>query len=123
MALAEQYAALSEPDYWQRVGAWEDEWLDWLGQTRRAGGQVQKVKRHLFDRASEFQRFLFEPGVPATNNHAERMVRPAVISRKTGGCNKTLLGACVHAVLASLMASVHQQGKRFIDLALLLWRM
>jgi len=84
MALAEQYGALTEQDYWQRVRVWEDEWLDWLAQTRRAGPEVQKVKRHLFDHAEEFQRFLFEPGVPPTNNHAERMVRPAVIYSARG---------------------------------------
>jgi transposase len=123
LKLAEEHDQLSEDDYWRRVGAWEDEWLDWLGQVRRAGEEVQKVKRHLFGHYQEFQRFLYEPGVPATNNHAERMIRPAVIVRKVGGCNKTLLGACVHGVLASLMVSVRQQGKRFLELALQLWRM
>jgi transposase len=123
LALAEDYGGLSAEDYWRQVRAWEDAWVDWLGQTRRAGEEVQKVARHLLEHAEEFQRFLFEPGVPATNNHGERMVRPAVIVRKVGGCNKTLLGACVHGVLASLMASVRQQGKRFVDLALQLWRM
>jgi len=50
------------------------------------------------------------------------MIRPAVMIRKMGCCNKTLLGACVHGVLASLMVSLYQQGKRFVDLALQLWR-
>jgi transposase len=123
LALAGEHRQLSEDAYWGRVRAWEDEWLDWLVQTRRAGEEVQKLRRHLFDHDQEFQRSLFEPGVPGTNNHAERMLRPAVIARKVGGCNKTLLGACVHGVLASLMASVRQQGKRFLELALRLWRM
>ena len=57
------------------------------------------------------------PLVPPTNNHAERMIRPAVIIRKLGGCNKTPAGAKVHSVLASLMVSCRQQGKRFLDLA------
>ena len=61
--------------------------------------------------------FLYDPLVPPTNNHAERMIRPAVIIRKLGGCNKTPAGAKVHSVLASLMVSCRQQGKRFLDLA------
>ena len=65
--------------------------------------------------------FLREPEVPATNNHAERMIRPAVITRKIGGCNKTLLGALVHGVLASIMVTCHQQGRKFLDLARRLW--
>jgi hypothetical protein len=50
------------------------------------------------------------------------MLRPAVITRKVGGCNKTLLGALVHSILASLMVSCDRQGKRFLDLARQFWR-
>jgi transposase len=123
MKLAERYDDMREADYWAEVDLWEEQWLAWLCGLRGASEEVKKVARHLFYHAEEFQRFLFEPGTPATNNHAERMLRPAVITRKTGGCNKTLLGACVHEVLASLMVSVRQQGKRFLELALRLWRM
>ena len=66
--------------------------------------------------------FLHEPQVPPTNNHAESMLRPAVITRKVGGCNKTLLGALVHSVLASIMVTCKQQGKKFLELAKQLWR-
>jgi transposase len=66
--------------------------------------------------------FLHETDVPPTNNHAEQMLRPAVITRKIGGCNKNLLGALVHSILASLMVSCHRQGKRFLDLASQFWR-
>jgi hypothetical protein len=45
-----------------------------------------------------------------------------VVVRKLGGCNKTLQGALVHGILASLMVSVQQHGKRFLELALGLWR-
>jgi hypothetical protein len=50
------------------------------------------------------------------------MLRPAVITRKVGGCNKTLLGSLVHSVLASLMVTCKRQGKRFLDLARQLWK-
>ena len=59
---------------------------------------------------------------PNWNNHAEQMLRPAVITLKVGGCNKNLLGALVHSILASLMVSCHRQGKRFLDLARHFWR-
>jgi hypothetical protein len=35
---------------------------------------------------------------------------PAVIIRKTGGCNKTPRGARTHAVLASLLVTARQRG-------------
>ena len=46
----------------------------------------------------------------------------AVITRKVGGCNKTLWGALVHGVLASIMVSCRRQGKRFLELARRLWQ-
>ena len=60
--------------------------------------------------------------MPATNNHAERMIRPAVITRKVGGCNKNLLGALVHSVLSSIMVTCRQQGETFLNLARQLWQ-
>jgi hypothetical protein len=66
--------------------------------------------------------FLHEAEVPPTNNHAEQMLRAAVITRKVGRCNKTLWGAMVHGILASIMVSCQRQGKRFLDLARRLWQ-
>jgi transposase len=123
LALAEAHGGLAADEYERRLRSWEGEWIAWHARARRAGDEVQKLRQHLLLHEEEFTRFLFEPGVPATNNHGERMLRPAVVVRKAGGCNRTLLGACVHGVLASLMASVRQQGKRFLELALQLWRM
>jgi transposase len=65
--------------------------------------------------------FLHDPDVPPTNNHSEQPLRPAVITRKVGGCNKTLWGALVHGVLASLLVTCQRRGKRFLDLARRLW--
>jgi transposase len=59
--------------------------------------------------------FLRVEGVEATNNRAERALRPAVIVRKTGGCNKTERGARTHAVLASLLVTLKQQGREALD--------
>jgi len=37
-------------------------------------------------------------------------------------CNKTLWGALVHGILASIMVSCKRRGKRFLDLARHLWQ-
>jgi len=94
-----------------RLDAWIDAWAP------RFGADVNRLVNHVCAHRGEWFVFLHEAGVPPTNNHAEQMLRPAVISRKIGGCNKTLLGALVHGMLASLMVSCVQQGKRFLDLA------
>lgn len=70
---------------------------------RRFAKRLRKHRKHLL-------RFLYHDGVDATNNQAERMLRPAVIVRKTGGCNRTAAGAKTHAVLASLLVTARQRG-------------
>jgi hypothetical protein len=54
--------------------------------------------------------FLYHDAVPPTNNAAERELRPAVVVRKTGGCNRTDAGAEAHAILASVLRTCQKQG-------------
>ena len=81
-----------------------------------------RLDNHLRAHRGEWLVFLHDAEVSPTNNHAEQMLRPAVITRKVGGCNKNLLGALVHSSLASLMVTCHRQGKRFLNLARRLWQ-
>jgi hypothetical protein len=123
LALAKRYPELSAPEYERQWRAWEDDFDGWLlEETEQAGEEVQRLRRHVLSHHDEFMRHLLVPGVPPTNDAAERMIRPSVIVRKVGGCNRTLRGALVHGVLASVMVSIHQRGKRFLELALALWR-
>jgi len=87
-----------------------DDWLDGLPQTRSP--ELNRLDNHLRSHRGDWLVFLHDPEVPPTNNHAEQMLRPAVITRKVGGCNKTLWGALVHGVLASIMVTCKRQGKR-----------
>jgi transposase len=104
----------------QRVEDALDDWLDRvpLGQS----GDLDRLVNHVASHRGEWLVFLHDAEVPPTNNHAEQMLRPAVITRKVGGCNKTLLGAVVHGILASLMVTCKRQGHRFLDLAKRLWQ-
>ncbi len=76
---------------------------------RRLANRLRKHRPHLL-------RFLYSEGLEATNNQAERMVRPAVITRKTGGCNRTDDGAEAHAILSSLLVTAKQKAIPVIDL-------
>lgn len=69
----------------------------------RLANRFRKQRPHLL-------RFLYHDDVEATNNLAERAIRPAVIARKLSGCNRTDKGARVHEVLASLAVTCRQQG-------------
>ncbi len=75
---------------------------------RRFAKRLRKHRAHLFI-------FLKRADVDATNNRAERMLRPAVIIRKTGACNKTQKGATTHHVLASVLQTAKQRAVDSID--------
>jgi transposase len=59
--------------------------------------------------------FLYVEAVTPTNNAAERELRPAVIIRKTNGCNRSPKGATVHAVLSSVIRTARKHGHDFVD--------
>jgi hypothetical protein len=60
-------------------------------------------------------RFLYVDGLDATNNLAERQLRPGVIIRKTNGCNRANAGAEAHSILTSVMVTCHQRSVPILD--------
>jgi transposase len=70
----------------------------------RLAKRLRKQREHLLG-------FLDHDGVDATNNLAEREIRPAVITRKLSAGNRTEAGAETHAVLASVLRTCRRQGR------------
>jgi hypothetical protein len=73
----------------------------------RLAKRLRKHRAHL-------PRFLDHDGLDATNNLAEREIRPAVIARKLSAGNRTEAGAETHAVLASLLRTCRRQGRSIL---------
>jgi transposase len=125
MSLAERREELTPAGYERRVQQIEQRFEAWqlkLIRKHELSPELDRLLKHIMNHFDEWLVFLREPQVSATNNHAERMLRPAVITRKVGGCNKTLRGALVHSILASLMVTCQQQGRKFLELARRLWQ-
>lgn len=125
IALASRREEVKAEDFARSVQDIEDRLDQWLEANLRRGtcsADLDRLDTHLRAHRGEWLTFLHDPEVPPTNNHAEQMLRPAVITRKVGGCNKNLLGAVVHSILSSVMVTCHRQGKRFLDLARKLWQ-
>jgi transposase len=74
----------------------------------RFARRLRKHRLHLL-------RFLYVNDLDATNNLAERQLRPGVIIRKTNGCNRTRSGAETHSVLASVLVTCHQHSVPILD--------
>ena len=55
--------------------------------------------------------FLDRPEVPYDNNHAERMIRPAVIIRKNSQSNRSDKGAMTQAILMSIYRTLKLRGQ------------
>ena len=77
--------------------------------------QEEIVYNRLTHQRDHLFTFLDHPGVDATNNLAERQLRPAVIARKLSCGNKTMAGAQTFQILASVAATCAQTGTSFID--------
>jgi transposase len=73
----------------------------------------EKVRRRLEKQQDHLFTFLEVEEVDATNNLAERQLRPAVIARKVSCGNKTSHGAHTWETLASLAATCVQRSESF----------
>ena len=125
IALASRRAEVKAEDFARSVQDTEDRldaWLEANLSRPSCSADLDRLDTHVRSHRGEWLAFLHDPEVPPTNNHAEQMLRPAVLTRKVGGCNKNLLGAMVHGILSSLMVTCHRQGKRFLDLARKFWQ-
>ena len=74
----------------------------------RLAKRLRKQRDHLL-------RFLDHDGLDATNNLAEREIRPAVIARKLSAVNRTEADSETHAVLASVLRTCRRQGRSILQ--------
>lgn len=58
---------------------------------------------------------LLHENAPLTNNHAERMIRPMVITRKISGGSRSDKGAATHSVNMSIIQTLSLKGRDFFS--------
>lgn len=113
MALGEKRSAIPGPEYQPQIAQLERASQELLS-TAREKAHEESVRQRLFKQKDHLFTFLRHDGVDATNNLAERQLRPAVITRKLSCGNKTAEGARTFGILASLAATAAQNGQSFI---------
>lgn len=116
LQLKAQKSQLTDAQFDQLAAALETR-LDQLIDTKRQLTDPDNARfaKRLRKHRQHILRFLYIDELDATNNQAERMLRPAVITRKTNGCNRTDEGAKTHAILSSLLATCRQQAVPILD--------
>ena len=75
-----------------------------------------KLAKRLRRYRDEWLVFLYHEDVEATNNRAERQIRPFVLQRKISAGNRSEWGAALQARIMSVFATTAQRGVNFIDL-------
>jgi transposase len=85
-----------------------------LLESSRSEPNEEAVRKRLNKQRDHLFTFLDHDGVDATNNLAERQLRPAVIARKISCGNKTQKGARTWQILTSLAATCAQRTTSFI---------
>lgn len=93
-----------------------DLWADALLTDLRSDPVEEQVANRLRKRRQHLFTFLDYEGVEATNNRAERALRPAVIARKVSCGNKTEPGKHTWEILTSLAVTCQQRDRSFIQL-------
>lgn len=116
LALKAKKDQLSDKQYARQAKALEVR-LDALIDTKRQLTDPDNVRfaKRLRKHRQHVLRFLYVDELDATNNPAERQLRPAVITRKTNGCNRTSEGAQTHAILGSVLATCRQQAVPILE--------
>jgi transposase len=76
----------------------------------------RRLAKHLRHERPYLFTFLYCPGLDATNNLAERVMRLLVVIRKNWGGNRTEQGARAQAVLTSVLCTARQQDKDAFEL-------
>ena len=76
----------------------------------------RRFAQHLRKHADELFTFLDVPGLAPTNNFGEQEIRPAVVVRKISAGNRTLGGAHVHEIAASVSRTAERNGQALAEL-------
>lgn len=116
LALKAEKPSLDPATFAQRAQALEAQ-LDALISKQRSLKDRDNLRfaRRLRKHRPHLLRFLYVDALDATNNLAERQLRPGVIIRKTNGCNRTSSGAQTHSILASILVTCRQHSVPILD--------
>ena len=110
---------LSRVQFRERIKDLE-RWAEKLLKVENLSQQLEpeeaRVRQRLSKQADHLFEFLRHKAVEATNNQAERQLRPAVIARKLSCGNRSEKGARTWEVLASLAVTSKQRNESFKDL-------
>jgi hypothetical protein len=114
IALKKCWENLPPEKYELRVSRIEDR-LDELIRAEPVHIEARRLRERLQRHRREFTTFLWKKEVEATNNPAERALRPLVIARKITGGHRSMEHAQAWMKLASLLKTQEQNGQNVLE--------
>jgi len=78
----------------------------------------QRLAKRLRKHSNQLFVFLERMDVESNNNRAERAIRPAVVTRKISGGNRTPSGTEALSIITSIIQTCKQQGKDFVEVGM-----
>jgi len=117
LALRDRYLSqeISLHGLWTATGRLEAK-LDRLLARSYQDPANRRLAKHLCHERPYLFTFLYCPGLDATNNLAERVMRLLVVIRKNWGGNRTANGAQAQSILTSVLCTARQQDKDAFEL-------
>jgi transposase len=103
------------PRVWKRYYDTYLATIDTIIQREYRDEDVRAIQTRIGNQRENLLTALLYEHVPLTNNHAERMIRPMVITRKISGGARSDKGAATHSVNMSIMQTLALQGKNFFE--------
>jgi transposase len=117
LALRDRYLSqqMSPHGLWTATGRLEAKLDRLLARSYREPAN-RRLAKHLRRERPYLFTFLYCPGLDATNNLAERVMRMLVVIRKNWGGNRTANGAQAQSILTSVLCTARQQDKDAFEL-------
>ena len=78
----------------------------------------QRLSKRLRKHSHQLFTFLEEMDVDSDNNRAERAIRPAVVTRKISGGNRSPVGASALSIITSIIQTCKQQRRDFVEVGM-----
>jgi len=78
----------------------------------------QRLAKRLRKHSHQLFTFLEQMDVESNNNRAERAIRPAVITRKVSGGNRSTAGTKALSIITSIIQTCKQQRKDFVEVGM-----
>lgn len=76
---------------------------------------AQEIQTRITNQHTNLSTALLYPGVPLTNNEAERNIRKMVVTRKISGGSRSAQGAATHAVNMSIVQTLSLKKESLVS--------